>query len=195
MLERERGEVLSARFNHLFDKPLYPVAKKLKINPNIITLTGFLITTVAAITIPYNLRFGGILILCGGLFDMLDGAVARINNMSTSFGAFLDSVLDRYSDSFLLLGFSWYLFKNGSTPGMFVGLGTMVGTLIISYTKARAEGLGRDCHTGIMERPERIILMIFGALTGLVLPVMWIMLILTHVTVMQRIYHVWKLMK
>lgn len=193
--ERERGEVLSARFNYILDKPLSPVAKRVKINPNVITVTGFLIIAAAAITLPYNLRFGGILILCGGLFDMLDGIIARANGRETDFGAFLDSVLDRYSDSFLLLGFSWYFVKNVSTPAMFLSLGTMVGTLIISYTKARAEGLGRDCHTGLMERPERIILMIFGALTGWVLTVMWIMLVLTHVTVIQRIYHVRKLMR
>ncbi len=78
---------------------------------------------------------------------------------------------------------------------MLLSIGTMIGTLVISYAKARAEGLGRNCHTGLMERGERIILTIFGALTGLVLPIMWIMLVLTHVTVTQRIYHVWKLMR
>lgn len=193
--ERKKGEVLSARFSHSLDKPLSPLAKKLKINPNVITIIGFLITTTAAITIPYNLILGGILILCGGFFDMFDGIIARVNGRITDFGAFLDSVLDRYSDSFLLLGFSWYFLKNGAISGMFLSLGTMVGTLLISYTKARAEGLGRDCHTGLMERPERIVLMIFGALSGLVLPVMWIMFVLTHATVIQRIYHVWKVMK
>ena len=126
---------------------------------------------------------------------MLDGIIARINGRTTDFGAFLDSVLDRYSDSFLLLGFGWYFFKNGSISGMLLSAGTMIGTLVISYAKARAEGLGRNCHTGLMERPERIILMIFGALTGLALPVMWILLILTHVTVIQRVYHVWKIMR
>jgi len=187
--------VLSNQFGHFLDRPLTPLAKKLKINPNVITITGFLITTAAAVTLPYNMKVGGILILCGGLFDMLDGIIARANNRTTDFGAFLDSVLDRYSDSFLLLGFSWYFLKNGSTAGLFLSVGTMFGALIISYTKARAEGLGRNCHTGLMERPERVILMAFGALTGFVLPVMWLMFVLTHVTVVQRIYHVWKLMK
>lgn len=187
--------MLSSYLGHFLDRPLSPVAKRLKVNPNVITVTGFLITTAAAITIPYNLKLGGILILCGGLFDMLDGVIARVNNRSTNFGAFLDSVLDRYADSFLLIGFLWFFLKNNSILGMFLSLGALVGTLIISYTRARAEGLGRDCHTGLMERPERIILMIFGALTGLVLPIMWIMLVLTHVTVVQRVFHVWKLMK
>lgn len=187
--------MLSARFGHVLDKPLSHVAKRLKVNPNLITVAGFLITTVAAITLPFHLMFGGILILCGGLFDMLDGVIARANNRTTSFGAFLDSVLDRYSDSFLLIGFLWFFLRNDSMLGIFLSLGTMVGTLIISYTRARAEGLGRDCRTGLMERPERIIFMAFGAITGWTLQIMWILFVLTHVTVIQRIYHVRKLMK
>jgi len=187
--------MLSSQLGHFLDRPLLPLAKKIKVNPNIITIVGFIITTIAAITIPYNLILAGVLILCGGLFDMFDGIIARVNERATDFGAFLDSVLDRYSDSFLLLGFGWYFFKANSIAGMLLSAGTMIGTLVISYAKARAEGLGRNCHTGLMERPERIILMIFGALTGLVLPIMWIMLVLTHVTVIQRIYHVWKIMK
>ncbi|MEF9475730.1 MAG: CDP-alcohol phosphatidyltransferase family protein, partial [Candidatus Mariimomonas ferrooxydans] len=112
--------MLSARFGHILDKPLYPVAKRLKVNPNFVTVAGFLVTTLAAITLPFHLRFGGILILCGGFLDMLDGVVARANNRSTSFGAFLDSVLDRYSDSFLLIGFLWFFLENNSVLGMFL---------------------------------------------------------------------------
>ena len=187
--------MLSSKFGHFLDRPLSPIAKKLKVSPNTITVAGFLITVTAAITLPYNMKVGGVLILCSGFFDIIDGVIARVNNRSTDFGAFLDSVLDRYSDSFLLLGFSWYFLKNGSIPGMFLSLGTMIGALIISYTKARAEGLGKNCHTGLMERPERLLLMAFCALTGWIMPVMWVLLVLTHVTVIQRIYHTWKLMK
>ncbi len=187
--------MISSYFGHFLDRPLSSLAKSININPNIITIAGFLVTTIAAITLPQNLMLGGVLIIVGGFFDMFDGIVARINKRSTSFGAFLDSVLDRYSDSFLLLGFTWYFFKMNSITGAVISLGTMIGALIISYTRARAEGLGKNCHTGLMERPERVILMAFGALTGWVLPIMWIMLVLTHVTVIQRIYHVWKIMK
>jgi len=187
--------MLISRFGHLFDKFLMPVAKNLNINPNLVTVTGFLITTLTAFVIPHNLLLGGILILFGGVFDRLDGIIAKVNNRATDFGAFLDSVTDRYSDSFLLLGFSWYFIKMGSVLGLFLSIGTMVGSLITSYARARAEGLGRQCYVGLMERPERIILMAFGAITGLILPVMGLMLLLTHVTVVQRIYHVWKVMK
>ncbi len=187
--------MISARFNHIFDKPLTPVAKRISVNPNVITVIGFLITTIAAIAIPYSLKLGGVLIICGGFFDMFDGIIARVTGKVTDFGAFLDSVLDRYSDSFLLAGFLWFFLKNGSASGVLLSLGTMIGTLVISYTKARAEGLGRNCHTGIMERPERVILMAFAALTGWALSIMWILFILTHVTVLQRVHYVWKLMK
>jgi len=187
--------MLSAKFGHILDRPLASIAGRININPNIITVVGFMITILAAITIPENTLVGGFLILLGGFFDMLDGAIARINNRATNFGAFLDSVIDRYADSFLLLGFSVYFYKMQMVTGFFLCFGTLIGALIISYTKARAEGLGEDCQTGLMERPERILLMAFAAITGLVFSVMWIMLILTHITVIQRIYHVWRIMK
>ncbi|HDH53076.1 MAG TPA: CDP-alcohol phosphatidyltransferase family protein [Nitrospirae bacterium] len=187
--------MISAKLGHFLDGPLSSLAKTININPNLITIAGFLITTVAAITLPQNLIIGGVLILFGGLFDMFDGIIARVNKRATNFGAFLDSVLDRYSDAFLFLGFSWHFYRNNLIAGVCLSLGTMIGALMISYARARAEGLGKNCHTGIMERPERIVLMAFGALTGWVLPVMWIMLVLTHATALQRIYHVWKVMK
>jgi phosphatidylglycerophosphate synthase len=182
-------------FGHFLDKPLSSVAKKISLAPNTITVTGFILTFLASLVLAQNLLWGGIMILFSGLFDMLDGIVARTNNRSSQFGAFLDSVLDRYSDSFLFLGLAWYFLKADSITGVSLSLMTMVGALLISYTRARAEGLGRDCEVGLMERPERVILLALGALTGWILPVMWIMLVLTHVTVIQRIYHVWKIMK
>jgi phosphatidylglycerophosphate synthase len=187
--------MLSSYFRHLLDKPLYSFAKKIYISPDVLTVTGFLITVLAAIFLAHDLFLGGVLILLGGVFDMLDGMVARIHNKSTPFGAFLDSVLDRYSDALLFLGLSWYFFKHGSVIGVVLCLGTMTGALLTSYARARAEGLGKDCEVGLMERPERVVLMAFGALTGWIVPVMWIMLVLTHATVIQRIYHVWKVMK
>lgn len=187
--------MLSSKLGHFLDKPLSTLAKKLDIDPNSITVAGFIITVIAAIVLPRNLFAGGLLIILGALLDVFDGVSARVNNRATEFGAFLDSVLDRYSDAFLFLGFSWYFLENNSPAGAYLSIGTMAGALLISYTRARAEGLGRDCHTGLMERPERIILMALGALTGYVFQIMWIMFILTHITVIQRIYYVRKIMK
>jgi len=186
--------VLSTKLGHFLDAPLRPIAKRLPLSPNTLTIIGFLITISAALVIPQNLRLGGILILFGGIFDMLDGMVARTVGKITRFGAFLDSVLDRYSDASLFLALSWYFVKQGSPTGTLLSLGVLVGAFLISYTRARAEGLGESCNTGIMERPERIMLLIFATLTGWLIPVLWIMLILTHITVIQRVYHVWKAM-
>jgi len=187
--------MISSHFGHIFDKPLASIARNINLPPNVITFAGFLVTIAAAFVIPHNLTIGGILILIGGFFDMFDGISARVNNRTTEFGAFLDSVLDRYSDSFLFLGFAWYFKLQDSTTGIIITMGTLIGALIISYARARAEGLGKECHTGLMERPERVILMAFGAITGWIFYIMWIMLILTHITVIQRIHHAWKVMK
>jgi len=184
--------LLSARFGHFLDKPLTPVARKFSFNPNILTVAGFVITTVAALVIPSHLKLGGLLILLGGLCDVCDGILARVNGRATSFGAFLDSLLDRYSDAFLFLSIAWYLAGRGDHAGAFLSIGTMIGALMVSYARARGEGLGINSHVGIMERPERIILLIVATLTGWFLPVLWVMFVLTHITVAQRVYVVWK---
>jgi len=186
--------MLSAKLGHFLDSPLSPIVKRIPLSPDTLTIIGFLITVIAALVIPLNIKLGGILILIGGMFDILDGIAARTRGKTTRFGGFLDSVLDRYSDAFLFLAIAWYLAEKGNHTGALLSLGTLVGAFLISYTRARAEGLGESCHTGIMERPERIILLIFATLTGWLVPVLWIMLILTHITVIQRIYHVWRQM-
>jgi phosphatidylglycerophosphate synthase len=189
--------LLSAKFGHFLDSPLKPIAKRIPLSPNFFTILGFLITVLAGfiIVLLKNIVIGGIVILIGGLFDALDGIVARAGGKSTRFGAFLDSVLDRCSDAVLFIALSWYLLEKDIIIGVYLSLGTLVGSFLISYTRARAEGLGESCHTGIMERPERIILLIFATLTGWLIPILWIMLILTHITVAHRVYHVWKQMK
>jgi phosphatidylglycerophosphate synthase len=150
-----------------------------------------MITVAAAFVIPFNLRFGGVLILVGGVCDMCDGILARVNGKATSFGAFLDSLLDRYSDASIFLSMAWYLAGRGDHTGAFLSIGTMVGALLVSYARARGEGLGIDSQAGMMERPERIILLVFATLTGWLVPVLWIMLFLTHATVLQRAYVIW----
>lgn len=184
--------MLSSRLGHFLDKPLGPLVKAIRLNPNSLTVSGFIITVVAALTIPFNLNLGGILILMGGLFDMLDGITARVNGRATRFGAFLDSLLDRYSDAFIFLSIAWYLASRGDHSGAFLSIGSMVGAFFVSYARARAEGLGIDGKVGLMERPERIILLIIGTVTGWLIPVLWVIFVLTQVTVIQRAYAVWK---
>ena len=184
--------MLSARLGHFLDKPLGPFARKIAIHPNVLTIAGFVITVMAALVIPVNLRLGGLLILLGGICDLGDGILARTNGRMSNFGAFLDSLLDRYSDSFLFLSIAWYLDRMGDSTGAFLSIGTMVGAFLVSYARARGEGLGIQSQVGIMERPERIILLIVATLTGWLAPVLLVMLVLTHITVIQRAYVVWK---
>jgi CDP-diacylglycerol--glycerol-3-phosphate 3-phosphatidyltransferase len=184
--------MLGVRFGNLLDKPLTPVAKKIGMSPNSISVAGFLTTTLAAAAFTWDLRVGAYLLLLGSTMDMLDGVVARVNDKVTDFGAFLDSVLDRYSDAFVFIGISWYFHRDGNLLGVALSLGTLVGAFLTSYARARAEGMGRECKVGLLERPERIVLVAFGALTGWMIEVLWVMLFLTHLTVVQRMRHVHK---
>lgn len=184
--------MLSGKLGHFLDKPLEPVAKRIPFSPNAISLTGFFITSLAALAIPYNLAAGGFLILLGGAFDLLDGVVARTNGKSSRFGAFLDSTLDRYSDSFILLGIAWYFFDKGNIALVWFTAGVLVGSLLISYVRARAEGIGIECSIGVIERPERVVLLAAGCITGLLSYVIVILFFLSHITVIQRVVHVYK---
>lgn len=187
--------MISARVGNFFDKPLSKIAKKIQLNPNILTLTGFLLIIISAVIIPVNIKLAGIIIAIGSLFDMFDGVVARINGRVTKFGAFLDSVLDRYSDAFIFFGLVVFFLKRNEFTGVYLCLLNLIGSFLVSYTRARAEGMGYACHVGIMERPERIIFLIVATITGWLKPILWIMLILTHFTVFERIYHVWRVTK
>ncbi len=187
--------MISAKLGHFLDRPLAPFARRINVNPNVLTLSGFFITILAALTIPVNIKIGGLLIILGGLFDMMDGICARTNGRTSAFGAFLDSFLDRLSDAAIFFSLSWYLFRLNNISGAVISILTMIGALLISYARARAEGIGRQCKTGLLERPERIILVSFGCLSGWIIPVLWIMLIFTYLTVMQRVFHVWKMTK
>jgi phosphatidylglycerophosphate synthase len=186
--------MLGEKLGHVFDKPLEGIARNIPFNPNALTITGFVVTVIASFVLISNLPFGGFLVLLGGLFDVLDGVVARVNGKSSRFGAFLDSVLDRYSDAFVLLAIAWNFLNTGNYSGVAPCLGTLVGAFLISYARARAEGLGENCGHGLMERAERLLLISFGAITGWINAVLWILVVLTHFTVMQRIYYVQRAM-
>lgn len=185
--------MLGEKLGHVFDRPLAGLARKISFNPNVLTVTGFVVTLFASFVLVFDLRAGGLLVLAGGVFDVMDGVVARTNGRTSRFGAFLDSVLDRYSDAAILLAVAWNLADHGDYTGVMLCLGTLVGAFLISYTRARAEGLGENCKHGLMERPERVVMISFGAIAGLMTPVLWILLVLTHFTVLQRIHHVWRL--
>lgn len=185
--------MIGEKLGHFFDKPLGGVARRIPLNPNVLTIAGFIVTLGASAVLVFHMRWGGTLVLLGAFFDVLDGVVARANDKVTPFGAFLDSVLDRYSDACIFLSVSLNLYRNNNLIGAVLALGVLVGAVLVSYVRARAEGLGIDCKVGLMERPERILLAVFGTVSGLIMPVLWILAVLTHVTVAQRIFHVRKI--
>jgi CDP-diacylglycerol---glycerol-3-phosphate 3-phosphatidyltransferase len=165
----------------------------LGINPNLLTFMGFLITVGAAFYFARG-KFleAGLVIIFAGIFDMLDGRVARITNSVTKFGAFFDSVLDRYSDIVMLLGLMIYYSKAQRLSYMVLSGVVMMGAVMTSYTRARAESLIPLCKVGFLERPERLVLLIVGALSNRMAPVLWVMAILSNLTVIHRIMYTWR---
>src|SRR6266404_6172758 len=127
-----------------------------------------------------------------GVFDMVDGRVARASNTATSFGAFFDSVVDRYSDMALYMGLLVYYARVGRFLYLVLVALVMAGSVMISYTRARAESLIPTCKVGFLERPERIVLIIIGALMDRMGPVLWVIAVLSNVTVVHRCLYTWR---
>jgi CDP-diacylglycerol--glycerol-3-phosphate 3-phosphatidyltransferase len=161
-----------------------------KINPNILTFTGVVISFWAAWNFGHGRLFrGGLIVILAGLFDMLDGEVARVSRSETRFGAFYDSVIDRYSDIILLQGLMvWYARNQRLGYVVLVGV-VFMGAIMTSYARARAESLIPTCRVGFMERPERIVLLIIGALANRMEAVLWILAVLGNWTVISRIFY------
>jgi CDP-diacylglycerol--glycerol-3-phosphate 3-phosphatidyltransferase len=188
--------MISNRIGHRLDPYLYHLYKKIfgeRANPNFFTLMGFFSTLLASFLILKEFFIGaGLLIILSGIFDLIDGVVARKLGKVTVLGGFLDSVLDRYSDLLLLLSLLIYYLRKGDSVLVILTAVVSIGTALIPYVRARAEAANVSCNTGLMERAERIILLSAGALLGRMGPILWILAVLTHFTVLQRIYHVWK---
>ncbi len=137
-----------------------------------------------------SFRWGALVLLVSGLFDMLDGSVARASGRETRLGAFLDSTLDRYSDAAVLGGILLYYGGRGADTYVALSLIAMVGALLTSYARSRAEGLGLECKVGVFERPERVIILIAAGFWGLMPVALWVLAAGTHVTVAQRVFYV-----
>ena len=183
---------IGAGGKRIFDS-LVSLLSFLRIHPNVLTLIGLVINIFGCVMFAKGLFFyAAFVILFAGIFDMVDGEVARRTNRVTVFGAFFDSVVDRYSDLILLLGLVIWYAKLGRM--FYVGLTGMVliGSIMTSYTRARAESLIPACKVGFLERPERIVLLIIGALTDRMAAVLWVMAILSNWTVSQRIWYTWR---
>jgi CDP-diacylglycerol--glycerol-3-phosphate 3-phosphatidyltransferase len=164
------------------------------VSPTQLTLIGFFLNlVVSAILGAGFMVVGGVLVLVVGLFDTLDGALARVSKRSTIFGAFLDSTLDRYSEAAILLGLLYEASRRGDLTATSLSFVVIVGSLMVSYARARAEGLGLDCEVGFAPRPERVVLLGLGLIVGLEVPALALLAVVTHVTAVQRILHVYRL--
>ena len=166
-----------------------------RISPNVLTFIGLVINIGAAIFFGYanthnHVRmffFAGLVIIGAGIFDMVDGRVARQTDQVTVFGAFFDSVIDRYSDVAIFFGLLVYYARGNRFFYVVLVAFVMITSLMVSYTRARAEALIGTCKVGFMERPERIVLFMIGAFTNRMAAVMWVIGILSVVTVINRI--------
>jgi CDP-diacylglycerol--glycerol-3-phosphate 3-phosphatidyltransferase len=191
-------------------RTLHPMVESLvrnKVHPNLLTTLGFFVTAASGLFFhQHHVRIAGFLILLGGLFDILDGRVARLTGLGSKFGAFYDSTLDRISEVIVFLGllslYNDYRLQLGDVGMIYLIMLAMAGSLMISYTRARAESLGLDCKVGLMPRAERVVLV---GLSALLFGESWrdewwqplkivivLLAVLTNITAFQRIAWVWQ---
>jgi CDP-diacylglycerol--glycerol-3-phosphate 3-phosphatidyltransferase len=171
-----------------------------KISPNVLTFIGLVINIGAAVLFGYAnalnqqrmFLYAGLVIVGAGIFDMVDGRVARATNQVTQFGGFFDSVIDRYSDVALYFGLLVYYARANRFFYVVLTALVMVTSLMVSYTRARAENMIPQCKVGFMERPERIVLVIIGALFNRMAPILWVIAVLGNITVIHRIAYTYQ---
>ena len=179
-----------------FTEPVVRVLARTPITPNSLTWFGFFISISAAVLIAMgHLLIAGVIVLFGGFFDMLDGALARRTKRVTLFGSVLDSTLDRLSEGALLLGALALFSSEGSLVGVILIGIVLVFSMLVSYIRARAEALGIECLVGIFTRPERIIVLAVGLLINQLEIALWIIAVFSFITVGHRLVYVWRQMK
>ena len=182
---------------------LYRIVRGLaltRISPNVYTAIGLGISVLAAVLFGKAsgentarlFRYAGAVIFLAGFLDMIDGRIARATNQVTVFGAFFDSVVDRYSDVALYFGLLVYYARANRFFYVVLAAVVMITSVMVSYTRARAESLIGTCKVGFMERPERLVLVILGALLNRMAPVLWVIAVLGSITVIHRIWYTYQ---
>jgi CDP-diacylglycerol--glycerol-3-phosphate 3-phosphatidyltransferase len=193
-------KTLTAKLGALLSPLLDGLVRALAhVSADVLTMTGLVLTGVACAFFaasggpgyasPALLRLGGVIALVAAIFDMLDGRVARVRGRGTKFGAFLDSTMDRYSDMLLFMGLLILYARLERTGLMVLVWVAAFGSFMTSYARARAESLIPRCPVGLLERPERIVLIIAGALLNKMVAVLWIVAVLSNITAVQRIVY------
>jgi len=162
----------------------------MRVHPNTLTLIGVIINVAAAWALGYgHFMLAFAIMLVANIFDFIDGKVAHLLQLQSAFGAFWDSTLDRFSDLALLTGLIFLYSKLGRTDYVMVAALALIFSIMTSYARARAESLVEKCKVGFMERPERIVLFMIGAITNRMAAVLWVILVLSILTVINRIYY------
>ena len=189
--------MLDGNWRSVVDRGLTPVGKSLHkagVTADVVTITGICMAVAAAIVVAYgSLRLGFVLLVLTGVSDALDGPVAKASGTASRRGAFFDSVSDRLTDALLLGGIAWFFI--GDKPGYtaMLPISVMVASLLISYQRAKAESLGLEAKGGLMERAERFIVLAIGLLfSEALIAILWVMLVLSTFTAIQRFIKVWK---
>jgi CDP-diacylglycerol---glycerol-3-phosphate 3-phosphatidyltransferase len=192
--------MLTERIGDAFARPVERLVRSFAhVSPDVLTIIGLALNGVACAYFAFAggpeyrsrvfLRVGGLVALAARIFDMLHGRVARLRGRETKFGAFLDSTMDRYSDMLLYMGLLILYARVDRTPQMVLVWVAAFGSFMTSYARARAEGLIPRCTVGLLERPERIVLLVVGALTNRMVAVLWIIAVLSNVTAVQRVVY------
>ncbi len=180
-----------------WSKPfLVPIADFLarcRVPPNVVTICAFLGCVVVGVVLALGYPKGaGFLLILFGPLDAVDGLLARRSGRQTKFGAFLDSTLDRFSEIAIFTGLIFYLQHNEAYFAVIIAFLALTGSLMVSYTRARAEALGFECKIGLLTRFERLVILTIGLLFRIILPVLVILAVFTYFTALQRVLHVWK---
>ena len=175
---------------------LNPISRflgQIGVSPDSITGIGFLLTAVVAFFLTQGyIQLAGILLIVAAVFDAIDGSLARMLDRVTRFGAFLDSTVDRFSEAILFLGLLIYFYGQDSSTEVILTYVTIVGSLMVSYTRARAEGVGISIKGGLLTRVERTLVLIIGLLLNRLSITLWILAVFTNFTALQRIWLTWR---
>jgi len=173
--------------------PAARVLSRTGVTPNVLTTIGLVINLIsAAVVATGNFLAGGLLVLFSGLFDLLDGAVARHTNRVTKFGALYDSTVDRLTEGALFFALAWFYLPRGNNIEVLLAFLAMVGSFLISYIRARAEGVGIECKVGIFTRAERVLILVLGLLLNQMFIALLLLALLSFITVIERMVHVWR---
>jgi CDP-diacylglycerol---glycerol-3-phosphate 3-phosphatidyltransferase len=174
-------------------QPMAEGLARLKLHPNTVTILGYALNVVAGLVLASGrLRLGAVVMLGASATDALDGALARMTSQQSRFGAFLDSTLDRLSEGAVFLGLLVWWLQQREDLGAFVVMLALLGSVMVSYTRARAEGVGYTCKVGLLTRPVRVILLGIGLLSPWPVPILIGLTVLTWFTVVQRVAHVYR---